>query len=59
MLVAWAMSTFGTVVPNVGTMHAPYAMWGVAATLQKIGAYTNPYYFAGSALVATALYARR
>ncbi len=30
-LVPWAMSTFGTVVPGVGTLHA---VGGVAATLQ-------------------------
>ncbi len=61
MLVGWAMSTFGIVVEGVGTMHAPYAAWGVAATLQKLGAFTNVAYFvvAGGAGLATAIYAHR
>lgn len=33
-LVPWAMATFGTVVPGVGTIHASLAAGGVAATLQ-------------------------
>ena len=32
--VPGAMSTFGTVVPGVGTFHAPLAAVGVAASLQ-------------------------
>ena len=59
MLVEYAMSTFGTVVKGVGTLHAPYSMWGLAATLQKIGAHTDPYYFIGSTLFVAALYTRR
>lgn len=37
-LVPIAMSTFGTVVVGVGTIHAPLAMGGVAATLQATSA---------------------
>jgi hypothetical protein len=37
-LVPTAMSTFGTVVPGVGTIHASLAAGGVAATLQASSA---------------------
>jgi hypothetical protein len=37
-LVPAAMSTFGTVVPGVGTIHASLAAGGVAATLQSTSA---------------------
>ena len=57
MLVSWAMATFGTVVPGVGTFHAPFSAWGAAATLQKLGALGGAYY-GGAALVGTALYLR-
>ena len=51
------MATFGTVVPGVGTFHAPFSAWGAAATLQKLGALGGAYY-GGVAFVGTALYLR-
>lgn len=57
MLIEWAMATFGVVIPGVGTLHAPYSAWGLAATLQKLSAYTNVYY-AGAVLVAAAIVKR-
>ncbi|KAF0689925.1 Aste57867_18666 [Aphanomyces stellatus] len=36
--VPWAMSTFGTVIAGVGTIHAPMSAWGLAATLQYTAA---------------------
>jgi hypothetical protein len=36
-LVPTAMTAFGTVVPGVGTLHAPLASWGLAAVLQSAG----------------------
>ena len=58
-LIPYAMKMFGTVT-SAGTLHAPYAKWGVAATMQKMSAmgYTNVYYLAGSAALAAAMYAR-
>lgn len=52
------MATFGTVVPGVGTFHAPFGAWGVAATFQKLAAVGVTY--SGSAFVAagTALLAK-
>lgn len=58
MLIEWAMATFGTVVPGVGTLHVPYAAWGLAATLQKLAAVSSPGMLAGAAVV-TAVLARR
>ena len=55
MLIAWAMSTFGTVVPGVGTLHASYAGWGLAATLQKLAAIASPGMLAGTAVVTAAI----
>lgn len=43
--IPWAMSTFGTVVPGVGKMHAA---GGVAGTLQRSSAiYADKWYMAG------------
>ena len=54
-LVPTAMSSFGTVVVGVGTMHAPLAAGGVAATLQASSAVlvTAPALTVGAAAGAT------
>ncbi|KAJ1513558.1 hypothetical protein HMI54_014871 [Coelomomyces lativittatus] len=36
--VPWAMSTFGTVVPGLGTLHVPLISGGFAAILQSLSA---------------------
>lgn len=59
MLIEWAMATFGTVVPGIGTLHVPYASWGLAATLQKLAAVSSPGLLAGTAVVTAALAWRR
>ena len=38
-MVPTAMSTLGTVIAGVGTLHAPMAAGGIAATLQFCSAY--------------------
>jgi len=37
--IPWAMSTFGTVVSGIGTIHASAARCGVAACLQMFSAF--------------------
>lgn len=50
-LVPWAMSTFGTVVPGVGTIHAA---GGAAATLQSFAAMSAGPLVAGGVVVGAA-----
>ena len=38
-LVPFAMSTFGIIVPGMGTLHASYAAGGFAAFLQRATTY--------------------
>lgn len=36
--VPWAMATFGTMVPGIGTIHAAASVGGIAANLQLLNA---------------------
>lgn len=51
-LIPVAMTSFGTVIAGVGTIHAPVAAGGVAAVLQSIAAtLMTPFSLVGGAAV--------